>query len=105
MWTLANGEAKHGETMFTDTEQHQEHNPLIRTYHSKGDENYMVEKITINPTKVRAYGNIIGTKTSTSYDTYNAEVTGITDTVNGEVVAVMEVEYDDTPRSITTLNL
>ena len=39
----------------------------------------MVEKIIINPTKVRAYGNIIGTKTSTSYDTYNAEVTGITD--------------------------
>ena len=65
----------------------------------------MVEKIIINPTRVRAYGNIIGTKTSTSYDTYNCDVTGITDTVNGEVVAVMEVEYDDTPRSITTLNL
>ena len=65
----------------------------------------MVEKIIINPTRVRAYGNIIGTKTSTSYDTYNCDVTGITDTVNGEVVAVMELEYDDTPRSITTLNL
>ena len=65
----------------------------------------MVEKIIINPSNVRGYGNILGTKTSTYYDTYNAEVTGITDTVNGEVVSVMEVEYDDTPRSITTLNL
>ena len=65
----------------------------------------MVEKIIINPDKVRAYGNIIGTKNSTSYDTYNCEITGSTDTVNGEVVPVMVVEYDDTPRSITTLNL
>lgn len=65
----------------------------------------MVEKIIINPTRVRAYGNIIGTKTSTNYDTYNCEITGSTDTVNGEVVPVMVVEYDDTPRSITTLNL
>ena len=51
----------------------------------------MVEKIIINPSNVRGYGNIIGAKTSTSYDTYNAEVTGISDTVNGEVVAVMDV--------------
>lgn len=65
----------------------------------------MVEKIIINPTKVRAYGNIIGTKTSTNYDTYNADVTGITDTVNGEVVPVMEVEYDGTPPVVHNYSL
>ena len=65
----------------------------------------MVEKIIINPTEIRAYGNIIGAKTSTDYDTYNSTITQTTETVNGEDTIVMEIEYDDTPRSITTLNL
>ena len=65
----------------------------------------MVEKILINPTEIRAYGNIIGAKASTDYDTYNSTITQTTETVNGEDTVVMEIEYDDTPRSITTLNL
>ena len=65
----------------------------------------MVEKIIINPTEVRAYGNIIGSKGSTDYDTYNSTITQTTETVNGEDTVVMEIEYDDTPRSITTLTL
>ena len=65
----------------------------------------MVEKIIINPTEIRAYGNIIGEKTSTDYDTYNSTITQTTETVNGEDTVVMEIEYDDTPRSITTLTL
>ena len=65
----------------------------------------MVEKIIINPTEIRAYGNIIGAKSSTDYDTYISTIRQTTETVHGEDTIVMEIEYDDTPRSITTLNL
>lgn len=54
----------------------------------------MVEKIIINPTKVRAYGNIIGAKDSTDYDTYNAYITEITDTVYGSTSNVFSMECE-----------
>ena len=55
----------------------------------------MVEKIIINPAIVRGYGNIIGAKDSTDYDTSDCTITEGTDTINGEQVTIMTIEYDE----------
>lgn len=97
MWTLANGEAKHGAIMFMDTEHRQEHRQLIQLNRSKINYEvifFMVEKIIVNPTKTRAYGNIIGAKDSTDYDTYKAYITEITDTVYGSTSNVFSMECE-----------
>ena len=52
----------------------------------------MVEKITINPTKVRAYGNIMSPHSTSDYETYASSITSGTDTVNGQTVPVYEME-------------
>ena len=52
----------------------------------------MVEKITINPTKVRAYGNIINQHSTADYTNYACTLTETTDTVNGQTMTVYELE-------------
>lgn len=51
----------------------------------------MVEKITINPTKVRGYGNIMNVHSSTDYDAYMSSISTGTDTVNGQTMTVYEM--------------
>ena len=65
----------------------------------------MVEKIIISPDRVRGLGNIITPKETTDYELSDCALTTGADTVNGETVTVYTLEYDGTPRSITTLNL
>jgi hypothetical protein len=60
--------------------------------HSKGDEFFMVEKIIINPTKVRGYGNILNVHTSTDYELSDCTITETTDTVNGATETVYQLE-------------
>ena len=43
----------------------------------------MVEKIIINPNKVRGYGNIMSPHSTSDYETYASSITSGTDTVNG----------------------
>ena len=54
----------------------------------------MVEKITVNPESIRAYGNIITPKTSTDFSLYGEDYKIIesTDTVNGEQTTVYGIE-------------
>ena len=52
----------------------------------------MVEKITINPTKVRGYGNIINQHSATDYTNYACTLTEETDTINGQTMPVYEME-------------
>ena len=65
----------------------------------------MVEKIKINPDNIRAYGNIVSPKVLRDFATYESELSSGTDTVNGETVTVYELEYDDTPKTITSVSL
>ncbi len=51
----------------------------------------MVEKIIINPTKVRGYGNILNVHTSTDYTNYACTLTEETDTVNGAETTVNKI--------------
>ena len=43
----------------------------------------MVEKITINPSKIRAYGNIIDDKSVEDFERYESSLVGTTVTING----------------------
>ncbi len=52
----------------------------------------MVEKIIINPNKVRGYGNIMNMHTSTDYELSDCTITETTDTVNGATETVYELE-------------
>lgn len=52
----------------------------------------MVEKIIINPDKVRGYGNILNVHTSTDYELSDCTITETTDTVNGQSMTVYELE-------------
>lgn len=52
----------------------------------------MVEKIIINPTKVRGYGNIMNVHSSTDYELSDCTITETTDTVNGATETVYELE-------------
>ena len=52
----------------------------------------MVEKIIINPNKVRGYGNIMSPHSSTDYEVYMSSITSGTDTVNGQTMTVYELE-------------
>ena len=54
----------------------------------------MVEKITINPTKVRAYGNIMNVKTDEDYELVDCTITEATDTINGVSMTVYLLEPD-----------
>ena len=54
----------------------------------------MVEKITVNPESIRAYGNVMMSKSASDYDTYLSTVTETTDTVYGATQNVMTL----TPR-------
>ena len=54
----------------------------------------MVEKIIINPTKVRAYGNIVNVKSDGDYEPVDCTITEDTDTVNGATVNVIVMEPD-----------
>ena len=49
----------------------------------------MVEKITVNPESIRAYGNVLMPKSASDYDTYESTVTKTTDTVYGATQNVM----------------
>lgn len=52
----------------------------------------MVEKIIINPNKVRGYGNIMNVHSSTDYELSDCTITETTDTVNGATETVYELE-------------
>ena len=52
----------------------------------------MVEKIIINPNKVRGYGNIMNQHTTTDYTNYACTLTEETDTINGQTMTVYEME-------------
>ena len=52
----------------------------------------MVEKIIINPNKVRGYGNIINQHNTTDYTNYACTLTETTDTINGQTMPVYEME-------------
>lgn len=52
----------------------------------------MVEKIIINPTKVRGYGNIVSSKGANDFITYAGSITEGTDTVYGATEKVYTVE-------------
>ena len=52
----------------------------------------MVEKIIINPNKVRGYGNIVSSKGASDFTTYACAVTETTDTVNGATEKVFSLE-------------
>ena len=52
----------------------------------------MVEKIIINPNKVRGYGNIINQHSTTDYTNYTCTLTEETDTVNGAETIIYEME-------------
>ena len=52
----------------------------------------MVEKIIINPNKVRGYGNIMSPHNSTDYELSDCTITETTDTVNGATETVYELE-------------
>ena len=54
----------------------------------------MVEKIIINPTKVRAYGNIVNVKSDGDYEPVDCTITEDTDTVYGATVNVIVMEPD-----------
>ena len=54
----------------------------------------MVEKIIINPTKVRAYGNIVNVKSDEDYEPVDCTITEDTDTVYGATVNVIVMEPD-----------
>jgi len=51
----------------------------------------MVEKIIINPTKVRGYGNIMNQHSTTDYTNYACTLTEETDTVNGAETTVNKI--------------
>ena len=51
----------------------------------------MVEKITVNPESIRAYGNIIISKNASDYDKYESTVTKTTDTVYGAIETVFNM--------------
>ena len=53
----------------------------------------MVEKIIINPNKVRGYGNIMSPHSTSDYETYGSIITSGTDTVNGQTMTVYEMDY------------
>ena len=73
--------------------------------HSRRIKDKMVEKITINPENVRGYGNIVSPKLLRDFATYETELSQETDTVNGETKTVYMMEYDDTPKVITSISL
>lgn len=52
----------------------------------------MVEKIIINPNKVRGYGNIMSPHSSSDYEVYMSSISSGTDTVNGQTMTVYELE-------------
>ena len=52
----------------------------------------MVEKIIINPTKVRGYGNIVSSKGANDFITYAGSITEGTDTVYGATEKVFSLE-------------
>ena len=52
----------------------------------------MVEKIIINPNKVRGYGNIMSPHSSSDYEVYMSSISSGTDTVNGQTMTVYEME-------------
>ena len=52
----------------------------------------MVEKIIINPNKVRGYGNIMNQHSTTDYTNYACTLTEETDTINGQTMPVYEME-------------
>lgn len=52
----------------------------------------MVEKIIINPNKVRGYGNIMSPHNISDYEVYMSSISSGTDTVNGQTMTVYELE-------------
>ena len=53
----------------------------------------MVEKVSVNPGRVRCWGNIVSPKTSTDFNVYSSGLSTSTDTVNGETKTVYTSEY------------
>lgn len=53
----------------------------------------MVEKIIINPIKVRGYGNIVEDHSLTDYSTSESIMSKITETVNGVLAKVYTLSY------------
>lgn len=51
----------------------------------------MVEKITVNPESIRAYGNVMMSKSASDYDAYGSTVTKTTDTVYGATEEVFSM--------------
>lgn len=54
----------------------------------------MVEKIIVNPTEVRGYGNIVNVKSDEDYEPVNCTITEDMDTVYGATVNVIVMEPD-----------
>ena len=54
---------------------------------------YLVEKIIINPIKVRGYGNIVEDHSLTDYSTSESIMSKITETVNGVLAKVYTLSY------------
>ena len=53
----------------------------------------MVEKITIQPSKIRAYGNIINNKTTEDYDRYESSLVKSLVTINGVPISAYLLVY------------
>lgn len=53
----------------------------------------MVEKIIINPSNVRAYGNIVDSHTQGDYSTHKSVVSKIKETVNNIITPVYNLSY------------
>ena len=54
----------------------------------------MVDKIIISPSKVRAYGNILGVKDDDDYEVVDCTITESTATINGISMGVYLMEPD-----------
>ena len=53
----------------------------------------MVEKITVNPEAIRAYGNIIGKHDLTDYETSQSVLSRTSETVNNVLAQVYNLSY------------
>ena len=65
----------------------------------------MVEKIIVNPEKVRGLGDIVSPKTANDFELYNSEISVEEDTVYGSTMNVFLLEPQKIQTSITESSL
>ena len=82
----------HGVIMYMVMEVLQDIRQTIQTDHSKGVD-ILVEKIIINPIKVRGYGNIVEDHEASDYGLSQSIMSKVSDTVYGVVSKVYTLVY------------